>query len=225
MRNSDNIVRNCVIYSERCPHSMRFFDLMQNADFARSFVYSNIDPDPVTKRKKNEDLICLLRIVKVPTIYVNDQKFEGTECFQWFNAMQRSRQEQQMPQQQIPPQMHPGMRPQMPPPPNGSMRVQPQQTRNTGHQSSIGMTQTTSDFAPDFSPAMSSGGPDVDDHGDLEQFFQKASAPIGVIGQGFQEDVGLSSQGGSMDDIVERMKAERTMGSLSDTRMQMSMPR
>lgn len=213
-------MRNVILYSKHCPHSQKFLQLMQNTDFAREFSYVSIDPDPQT-RKKNEELLFILEITKVPTVYVNGSKYDGTKAFEWLNAV-LNRQSPQQPTQAYAPQVQPNGAMKMPPPQQTRAHAPPQQPQSSLPAGPGG----DGGFNPQ---AMTSpGGPDNEDYGDLQQFFARASAPgPNGIGTQLNEDTGFSSQADDMTAMVDRIKAERARDmppSMTDTRMAMSQP-
>ena len=63
-------------------NSPRFLKIMEKMPFHSEFIYYCVDPDPVTK-KRNEDLLTVLGITDVPTMYIDGQKFVGKDAFNW----------------------------------------------------------------------------------------------------------------------------------------------
>lgn len=55
---------------------------MGQTPFARTFCFVCIDPDPVT-RKRNDDLLNILQVESVPTVYYKGSKLVGSEAFEW----------------------------------------------------------------------------------------------------------------------------------------------
>ena len=77
-------MKNVVFFSryKKDTYSPRLLAFMKNMPFRREFAYYCIDPHPVT-RKRNDELLELLDVTEVPTLYVNGQKFVGEEAFSW----------------------------------------------------------------------------------------------------------------------------------------------
>ena len=77
-------MRNTVFYSKskKDENSPRFLSIMGKMPFAKDFIYFCVDPDPVSK-KRNEDLLTVLGITDVPTMYVDGQKYVGEDAFQY----------------------------------------------------------------------------------------------------------------------------------------------
>lgn len=77
-------MKNTVFYSrsKKDVNSPRFLKIMEKMPFHGEFIYYCVDPDPVTK-KRNEDLLTVLGITDVPTMYVDGQKFVGKDAFSW----------------------------------------------------------------------------------------------------------------------------------------------
>src|SRR5947209_19043293 len=99
-------MRNCVFFSKhrKDVYSPKLLELMRNLPNAREFAYVCIDADPVT-RKRNEQLIEILEITEVPTIYIRGNKLQGLEAFEWItneldNMADHSRQPHQQARQQ-----------------------------------------------------------------------------------------------------------------------------
>lgn len=79
-------MRNIVFYSKSKgdPHSPRLFEILKAMPktFQSEFVYYCIDPDPLTK-KRNDDVLHLMGVTEVPTMYVNGEKYVGPDAFEW----------------------------------------------------------------------------------------------------------------------------------------------
>ena len=75
---------NIVFFSryKRDAYSPRLLAYMNSMPFRKEFKYYCIDPDPTT-RKRNEELLELLEITEVPTLYVSGNKFVGNDAFLW----------------------------------------------------------------------------------------------------------------------------------------------
>ncbi len=77
---------NIVFYSryKRDAYSPRLLAFMNSMPFRKEFKYCCVDPDPVTK-KRNDQLLELLEVTEVPTLYVAGNKFVGEEAFSWLH--------------------------------------------------------------------------------------------------------------------------------------------
>lgn len=77
---------NIVFFSrfKRDAYSPRLLAFMNNMPFRKEFKYCCVDPDPITK-KRNEELLELLEVTEVPTLYVAGNKFVGEEAFAWLH--------------------------------------------------------------------------------------------------------------------------------------------
>lgn len=77
-------MKNVVFYSKykQDTNSPQLLAMMKNTPFAREFVYFCIDPDPVTK-KRNKDLLTILEVTEVPTMYVDGQMYVGDDAIRW----------------------------------------------------------------------------------------------------------------------------------------------
>lgn len=77
-------MKNVVFYSKykKDVNSPKLLSLIEQTPFKKDFIYCCIDPDPETK-KRNEDLLFILDIKMVPTMYVNGEKYEGDQAMQW----------------------------------------------------------------------------------------------------------------------------------------------
>ncbi len=75
---------NIVFFSryKRDAYSPRLLAYMNSMPFRKEFKYYCIDPDPTT-RKRNDELLELLEVTEVPTLYVSGNKFVGEEAFLW----------------------------------------------------------------------------------------------------------------------------------------------
>lgn len=75
---------NVVFFSryKRDAYSPRLLAYMNSMPFRKEFKYYCIDPDPTT-RKRNDELLELLEVTEVPTLYVGGNKFVGEEAFLW----------------------------------------------------------------------------------------------------------------------------------------------
>jgi hypothetical protein len=83
-------MKNAVFFSraKKDVHSPRLLALLGNTPLRHEFCYYCVDPNPVTK-KRNEDLLSLLDVTKVPTMYVNGEKYVGEEAFVWLQGKMR----------------------------------------------------------------------------------------------------------------------------------------
>ena len=83
-------MKNSVFFSraKKDAHSPRLLALLRNTPLKHEFCYYCVDPDPTTK-KRNDDLLSLLDITKVPTMYVNGEKYVGEDAFLWVQAKMR----------------------------------------------------------------------------------------------------------------------------------------
>lgn len=97
-------LKNSVFYSlnKRDPHSRRLVKAIKQMPFGDQFTYVCIDPDPVTKQVNN-DLLFILNITKVPTVYVHGTRLEGSEAVEWLQAEM----EDLYGEQEYPPQYRP----------------------------------------------------------------------------------------------------------------------
>jgi len=77
-------MQNTVFYSKAKidENSPRVLQMMQNMPFANDFLYYCVDADPVTK-KRNTDLLTVLGITDVPTMYIDGQKYVGEAALDW----------------------------------------------------------------------------------------------------------------------------------------------
>src|SRR6476659_7166121 len=81
-------MKNTVFYSKskKDENSPRLLSIMQKMPFATEFIYYCVDPDPVTK-KRNDDLLTVLGITDVPTMYYDGQKFVGKDAFDFLRGL------------------------------------------------------------------------------------------------------------------------------------------
>lgn len=77
-------MKNVVFYSryKKDKNSPELLKKMKVMPFAAHFFYFCIDPDPITK-KRNDDLLTILEVTDVPTMYVDGEKFVGEDAFEW----------------------------------------------------------------------------------------------------------------------------------------------
>jgi len=77
-------MKNVVFFSryKKDTYSPKLLAFMKRMPFRREFAYYCIDPHPVT-RKRNDELLELLEVTEVPTLYVDGTKFVGQEAFEW----------------------------------------------------------------------------------------------------------------------------------------------
>ncbi len=77
---------NIIFFSryKRDAYSPRLVAYLNSMPFCKEFKYYCIDPDPVT-RKRNDELLELLDVTEVPTLYVQGNKFVGEEAFGWLH--------------------------------------------------------------------------------------------------------------------------------------------
>jgi len=123
-----SVMKNTIFYSKskKDENSPRFLKIMEKMPFAGDFIYYCVDPDPVTK-KRNDDLLTVLGITDVPTMYYDSQKFVGKDAFDFLRVLVHQMQQDGYesppypPHQQQPmfenPQQQPMMPPQMQGPP------------------------------------------------------------------------------------------------------------
>lgn len=73
-------MKNVIFFSKSSKdvHSPELIKLIKESPFVNHFHFYCTDPDPQT-RKRNTDLLEILEIEKVPTMYVNGQKYVGLE--------------------------------------------------------------------------------------------------------------------------------------------------
>jgi hypothetical protein len=77
-------MKNIVFYSKykKDVNSPKLLAFINATPFAKEFCFVCIDPDPVTK-KRNDDLLFLLEVSEVPTLFVNGEKYVGEDAFEW----------------------------------------------------------------------------------------------------------------------------------------------
>jgi hypothetical protein len=88
-------MKNIVFYSrlKADQFSPRLLEIMKHMpkSFQSEFVYYCVDPDPITKQRNN-DILHLFSVTRVPTMYVDGTKYEGDDAFTWlmmnYNQMQ-----------------------------------------------------------------------------------------------------------------------------------------
>jgi len=88
-------MKNIIFYSKSKvdQHSPRLFEIMKRMPMQvqSEFIYYCIDPDPVSK-KRNDDVLQLLGVSEVPTMYLQGEKYVGKDAFDCllmlFNQMQ-----------------------------------------------------------------------------------------------------------------------------------------
>jgi hypothetical protein len=141
-------MKNVIFFSRfrKDVNSPKLMALLKSTPFAKDFYNFCVDANPVTK-KRNDDLLFILEVTEVPTMFVNGQKYVGEEAFQWLYTQMQQLNQQPMMQQddedyhryqrslqggnvgQGLRQQHPYMTSQQGPPPQMMPQMQPQQGR------------------------------------------------------------------------------------------------
>lgn len=195
-------MKNIVFYSKQCQHSKKMIHVLSQMPFSKEFEYYSVDPDPASQ-KPNKELLYFLEVEKVPTVYVNGNKFVGSNAFLWLKSeidkiqeapTQKKAQQQQEQRQQEPPM-----------PRNGAMRLPPDVTSRTA---------PPTDGA--FNPGPNGGGGGDHAEVDFGGFDEQSSKNCGnFVGGKMVPEMGDSIDSSQMEKMLAKALMERKESSLS----------
>ncbi len=77
-------MKNVVFYSKtkKDTNSPKLIKLIDMLPFKNEFFYYCVDPDPKTK-ERNKELLYILDVEKVPTLFIQGEKLVGEDAFKW----------------------------------------------------------------------------------------------------------------------------------------------
>jgi hypothetical protein len=73
-------MKDVLFFSEKCKHSRDLLNSLRDAPFKGQFCYVNVDT------KRDDDLLKILEVQYVPTMFVGGRMLIGEQVFSWFDA-------------------------------------------------------------------------------------------------------------------------------------------
>lgn len=73
-------MKDVLFFSEKCKHSRDLLNSIRDAPFKDKFCYVNVD------KKRDDDLLKILEVQYVPTMFVGGRMLIGEQVFSWFDA-------------------------------------------------------------------------------------------------------------------------------------------
>jgi hypothetical protein len=164
-------MKNVLFFSDRCRHSAEFMKAIQNAPFRKEICYINVDT------KRDDNLLSILEVDRVPTLFVNGRMMVGDQVFHWLEDALGATQPPSRPAAPAFAPRAPPTREHLPPPPpqdDDADVFDPQPMNGDGGGSSYyDFTQGADDAPPRMPAPVHSRKNDKLDDGNMAQMLRK----------------------------------------------------